>query len=277
VTSFALTSGFPTGDAMPRREGDRDRASTEYLDEYLEAESPALFNREETTCRHLAGSVAFLAAVPRGRAKLVTDIVNCHHKAYYAGKLDRATDDESPNLHFFPAVDVGTSFVFRVVPIARRADAVERDYGFSPAEFALEMLREAVEIHGIGAKTAAGYGWFAEDTEGNASLKKAARDAEAKRLAAKDAVRRQATLAAMSPEDRRVEELGELPREVFIADCINPLREKDEAEQRAILRALLDKHRQLWLDDKTAKPAKKGGKRAERVREIAGKLGVELP
>ena len=31
------------------------------------------------------GCVAFFAAVPDGKANLVTDIVNCHHKDYYAG------------------------------------------------------------------------------------------------------------------------------------------------------------------------------------------------
>lgn len=253
---IALTFGYPTGDNR--------------LDGLLKAAG----------IEACAGSVAFLPAMPHGKTALVTDIVNCHHKDYYArkeGKGERATDDESPVPNFFPAVEAGASFVFAVVPVRGRAAVVERAHGFSPAEFALDMLREAVELHGIGAKTAAGYGWFEEDAEGQASLEKAARDAGMKRRAAAAAAQRQAALAAMSPEDRRVEELGALSRDEFIAQCINSLRDKGEAEQRAMVRALLEKHRGIWMDDKTAKPEKKGGKRAAAVREVAAKLGVQLP
>lgn len=210
----ALTFGFPTGDSMPGRDARREPHA--YLDVFLAAEFPDLFHPKSGNLRQLAGAVAFLAAVPRGRAKLVTDIVNCHHMKYYNGERDRATDDESPNPQFFPAVEAGTSFVFAILPIGSRARAVEREYGFSPAEFALEMLQEAVEIHGIGAKTAAGYGWFGEDEE----------DVKARRLAEIEKQRKAELLAAeREAEERRLRYERQREQE---------RQEREEAERAAV-------------------------------------------
>lgn len=260
---IALTFGYPTGDSKN-------------LDFHLVEDEPELFG-EKGPLKIVAGSIVFLAAVPQGRAQLVIDIVNCHHMEYYGGKRDHATDDESPNPQFFPAVEAGASFVFSLLPVGRRTETVKKTYGFDPLEFALDVLREGLEGQGIGAKTAAGYGWFEDDEQARITFTRKKQEEEEARRERERALRRERELAAMSPEDRRVEELGQLSRDAFIADCINPIAGKDAAEQRLILRALLEKHPDIWASDRTAKPKKKAGKRADAIREVAAQLGVNLP
>ncbi len=103
--------------------------------------------------RRSSGSVSFLPAFPAGSAtvSLVTDIVNCHHMEYYGGRRPDATDDESPNPQFFPAVKADSQFVFTIVPLRGGANYLE------PAKRFLEI---GITENGLGAKTAAGYGWF---------------------------------------------------------------------------------------------------------------------
>lgn len=111
-----------------------------------------------------AGSVAFLSAYPTGHATLVLDIVNVHHREYYLRTKDEegksllhpvAFDDEQPVPNFFPAVEKGAEFRFAIVPTAR---ATEGDMAFAE-----KALVAAITFHGVGAKTAAGYGWFDYD------------------------------------------------------------------------------------------------------------------
>lgn len=118
-----------------------------------------------------AGSVAFLSAYPTGHATLVLDIVNVHHREYYLRTKDEeeksllhpvAFDDEQPVPNFFPAVVKGAEFRFAVAPTAR---ATEDDMAFAE-----KALVAAITIHGVGAKTAAGYGWFDYDATDYAAL-----------------------------------------------------------------------------------------------------------
>ena len=102
------------------------------------------------------GCISFWAAEPDGKASLVTDIVNCHHKDYYKGTKPVATDDEDPIPDCFPAVKIdeknGTFFVFTLVPL--------RNAGKMEVGLAKKWLIQAITENGVGAKTSAGYGWF---------------------------------------------------------------------------------------------------------------------
>lgn len=104
-----------------------------------------------------AGCVAFLPAYPKDKAVLEVDVTTGHHGKYYAKEKATATDDESPNPQFFPAVASGTVFRFTLVPLR----------GCAPAQLARAKgwLVRALAINGAGAKTAAGYGWFEDVTE----------------------------------------------------------------------------------------------------------------
>lgn len=128
---IAEVFGYPTGDE-------------EGLDEVL-----------KPYVKEHAGVVCFMAAEPVGKAPLVMDIVNCHHMEYYDvnDKKLKALDDEASNVQFFPAVESGAKFEFNIVPL-KQANA-------NLLECAKAWLVEAIVKYGAGAKTGAGYGWFA--------------------------------------------------------------------------------------------------------------------
>ncbi len=123
------------------------------------------------------GCVSFWAAVPDGRVSLATDIVNCHHMKYYGSENPVATDDEQPNPQFFPAVEKDASFLFTLVPL--------REAGERELDLAKEWLVRALTENGVGAKTSAGYGWFAfsqeEEDKYREKLKKRQEEAERER------------------------------------------------------------------------------------------------
>jgi len=102
-----------------------------------------------------AGSVVFLDAWPSTWPILECDIVNNHHKDYYAnqGVNSPPGDWESPNPTYFLAVKPGTVFRFAVV-------ARDRNTSKEDVETAASWLKSGLEELGAGAKTAAGYGYF---------------------------------------------------------------------------------------------------------------------
>lgn len=159
---IALTFGYPTGDKAPEMRKRKERLNKEeYLDNYLEIYFPELFGKDGKY-NSFSGSVAFMNAVPYKKAKLVTDILTCHHMKYYNGEIPQALDNEKPNPQPFPAVEEGTTFIFQIVPIKNKADV----------NFAKQMLKEALEVNGIGTKTSAGYGWFEENCALREKIKK---------------------------------------------------------------------------------------------------------
>lgn len=84
---------------------------------------------------------------------LVADIVNCHHRAYYTPKnpekrsLPSDFDDPIPNKR----IAVRGSFLF----------VIEGPLAWLP--LALDMLIEALQQHGFGARTSRGFGRLTED------------------------------------------------------------------------------------------------------------------
>ncbi len=85
------------------------------------------------------------------------DVVTCHHTQYYNGELNIASDDEEPNPVKFPAIAAGHLFAF---PIFSLKNATQESL-----KAARKWLSEGLKNFGIGAKTAAGYGWFEDVTE----------------------------------------------------------------------------------------------------------------
>lgn len=104
-----------------------------------------------------SGRIAFLPAYPvDGDPGIELDVVTGHHSKYYADPLPTAvaTDTEEPVPVIFPAVSPARKprFVFALVPLRFDDKAL--------ADKARDWLRQGLEGFGIGAKTAAGYGWF---------------------------------------------------------------------------------------------------------------------
>lgn len=137
--TMARVFGFPSGDQKPKEQ--LTETNRVYLDDYgkkLELETAS-------------GSVDFIQALPADDDwKLVVDIVNPHG----------GNDYTDPVPSFFVAVEKGASFTFVLKSnnLAQEGDM----------EFAKKHLQEGLSESGIGAKTAAGYGWF----DFNDSIKK---------------------------------------------------------------------------------------------------------
>jgi hypothetical protein len=113
---------------------------------------------DEIGSKDFKGCACFLPAYPTTPPVLVVDMVNPHYRDYYAGRRQRATDDESPIPNYFPAVEAGAAFGFAVL-----LNRVPTGNGVSADDLlnqAKQWLERAVTRKGVGAKTAAGYGWF---------------------------------------------------------------------------------------------------------------------
>ena len=123
----------------------------------------------------LSGIVSFLPAYPDKDPGIQIDVLTPHHPDYQSGKKDRsgnlvkpiATDDEDPNPVLFPTVAPGAIFRFPLVSLDRGAWAsCPRISATSkPLELGGTWLAESLELFGLGAKTNAGYGWFAVTDE----------------------------------------------------------------------------------------------------------------
>jgi CRISPR type III-B/RAMP module RAMP protein Cmr6 len=110
---------------------------------------------EEIGTLDFKGCACFLPAYPTTPATLAVDMVNPHYPNYYAGG---STDKENPMPNYFPAVEAGATFGF-----ATLLNRVPDLPGITAAGLLSQVkqwLERAVTRKGLGAKTAAGYGWF---------------------------------------------------------------------------------------------------------------------
>ncbi len=220
---IAHVFGYPTGDKE--------------LDKYLVAQG--------WKDKASSGSICFMSAIPNTVVKLVVDIVNCHHPDYYAGKVDTAYDNESPNPQVFPAVVKGVKFRFTLFPIKGRGEKY--------LEMAKGWLIEAITTSGVGAKTAAGYGWFSYDpeeakreearrikqeAEARQKAEDLAREEDEKRKAQEKAAKR----ASMTDEDYRDEVLarwnGKKPKQIYKSGDVTQFDKQPDHTKKGIVLAL---------------------------------------
>jgi CRISPR-associated protein Cmr6 len=100
------------------------------------------------------GKVVFLDAVPLKRQCLEKDVLAPHYPKYYSGEADFPSDQESPNVFFFPAVKREVVFQF-AVQLAAAAKGEEQ-----LLVTAQEWIKAALQDFGIGSKTGSNYGYF---------------------------------------------------------------------------------------------------------------------
>lgn len=103
-----------------------------------------------------AGAVVFHDAWPRKWPRLITDILNSHHKEYYSQSNTPPGDWENPEPVYFLSVPPGVPFRFAV---AKRRDDVPQEF----LDLAADWLAGGLTVLGCGAKTATGYGHFTVD------------------------------------------------------------------------------------------------------------------
>ena len=109
--------------------------------------------------QQFSGIVVFLDAIPDSAPKFKVDIMNPHYPEYYQGK-NFPTDWQNPNPIKFLTVE-NTKFRFTLLVNKARLNRNDKDdYAKDVANYAWEMLKEALEELGVGAKTSVGYGYF---------------------------------------------------------------------------------------------------------------------
>jgi CRISPR type III-B/RAMP module RAMP protein Cmr6 len=215
------------------------------------------------------GVVAFLPAFPTTQPELVIDMLACHHAKYYQEKRQEATDDEGPNVQTFPAVEAGVEFLFAVVPssggerLGSDADNLCRQ--------ALGYLKEGLEHFGIGAKAAAGYGYFVEEPSRLQGLL-----AESQRDAEQDAVRamqraQASRHAGMSEEETFLEDLH--AGRIDVLQAFSAAGSYSEAKQKDLMRFIAAQGAQRTLNPSGNR---KGQDRVQKFAALCLKLGVEV-
>lgn len=228
---------------------------------------------------------------------LELDVLTCHHPDYYKdpSKGD-ASDTENPNPVVFPAVGSGHVFAFPLMLLRHDASYVEK---------AGEWLSDGLRILGIGAKTAAGYGWFEclgdlNSPFGRALLKDEADAVAAAKEDLRLAKERELDAIKKAEDDRKKEEDA---RKKAIIDALPPDQRLDKEfellddnqfrgkydrftalsseEQAAVVKALRLPEDQpgsrlnMWISFK--KKAEKGGKPARLVEAIRKKSREMFP
>jgi CRISPR-associated protein Cmr6 len=101
-----------------------------------------------------AGKVIFLDAVPTEAPTLEPDIMNCHYPDYYGGKTPNPTPYENPNPVYFLTLGRESKFAFAIAGRDRTDKTSEL------VDKAEKLLKAGLQELGIGAKTAAGYGYL---------------------------------------------------------------------------------------------------------------------
>lgn len=105
-----------------------------------------------------AGSLIVFDAIPESKPNLEVDIMNPHYGDYYSEKIINGqpvppADYLSPNPIFFLTVASDVPFKFALAPRPGIGNSKDLTNGCN-------LLKEALDNIGIGAKTAVGYGYF---------------------------------------------------------------------------------------------------------------------
>ena len=129
--------------------------------------------------------------VPANTPPFAAEIITTHHQDYYNGKQPEADEMESP----IPNQQIATqgSFYF-VIESAPGAQAW--------AEYAKNLLFQALQTQGAGSKTASGYGYFIKADEAADRIIRNIQDAQNQALAAQQ---KAAELAAMPAHQRFIQ------------------------------------------------------------------------
>lgn len=223
------------------------------------------------------GAISFLAAFPITDARIAVDLTNVHFPDYYRSGQLADLRNEKPLPNPFPVIEPGTVFAFCLA-----LNGIDNDPELLAT--AARCVEQAITVHGLGAKTASGYGWFSIDPTVLEKIDEETRQQKmkfeiARRKAAElaeEQKREEARQAALTPEERAAETIAALANEQF-AQMATALGDKTAVEQKGLLIALNSPARkETWKQwKKSDKPANKT--RVELLRKLAAEHGVQLP
>jgi CRISPR-associated protein Cmr6 len=136
-----------------------EKVYRQYLNEELDLEDlPPNFSEflDIFGTQGRAGKVIFLDAVPTESPTLEPDIINCHYQDYYSDKtgIKSPTPYQNPIPVYFLTLGRKSKFAFAVA--GRNANEETEKL----VEKAKDWLCQGLQELGIGAKTAAGYGYL---------------------------------------------------------------------------------------------------------------------
>ncbi|MGB3683862.1 MAG: type III-B CRISPR module RAMP protein Cmr6 [Rubrobacteraceae bacterium] len=224
------------------------------------------------------GSVIFLDAIPTGPVQLKADIMTPHYNPYYKGEAPPA-DWHSPNPIPFLVVEAGAGFGFGILP---RSNEDEAD-----CEVARGWLEEALEWTGAGAKTAVGYGRFAEDVEARQRAEKEREQERARRQEREEEEHRQreieeqtqdksglyAEMFRASIEGNWREDKNAFSQSGVIEGWLGRLESDPQHDAINLFHGLMRRHYGDVLDNPDAKKGKKGKPRhKDRPRNFAKRM-----
>lgn len=182
-----------------------------------------------------AGTIAFLPASPNRDPGLELDVVTPHHTAYYQGELQTATDTEDPIPVYFPAVKPqkdGDHFTFLLIPLRLAASG--------DLAHAKNWLAHGLELFGLGAKTAAGYGWFQIiSDEAKAAAEQSATVAASdygNEIIFKNTVLNKLNPGALNQLEPEIKKLAKLENEAWRKKFVETLKTKDMKDLRKRLK-----------------------------------------
>ena len=109
------------------------------------------------------GKISFFDALPLSKPTIKPDIMNPHYGTYYSDSSGNVppADYHSPKPIFFLTVkDAGFEFIIGIKEKDNTAIQKGIFEGKYPLEVGYEWMKKALNEHGIGAKTAVGYGYL---------------------------------------------------------------------------------------------------------------------
>jgi CRISPR type III-B/RAMP module RAMP protein Cmr6 len=250
----------------PRKQGDKGKPAGDFYP-FLDLTKP----------KDQKGAISFLPAYPVNDARIVVDLTNVHYPDYYRTGQTEELSKENPRPNPFPAVETGAQFAFCLVLNGRNNRPELLNY-------AKRWLEVALTERGLGAKTAAGYGWFSLQPQVLAQIIE--EEQRARELAEEESKKAAEARAKEIAEAKRIASLpqSEVARERFVklgdeafARAVSEMANLSADEQKGLLLALLSPEKKdTWKRwKKSDKPANKA--RVEALLAAAKTHGVSLP
>lgn len=217
---------------------------------------PQLFGTQKSR-----GNVFFLDAYPENVPELHVDIMNPHYGKYYSDDQNRTppADHLDPNPIKFLTVSKGTVFIFRALVDKEKPEFVEK---------VKTAFVKAITEEGVGAKTAVGYGLFAdlkeEEPETVIKWKQEEKEKRVREVESAKAQAEEERRVFLSEDEKVIEEIGKLEKDTTE---ISPLVKKclEGSFERVVYEKLREKLEELDEWKPTGSKQKKAKMRERKV------------
>ena len=111
----------------------------------------------------MQGKIIFFDAFPQSKPNIEPDVMNPHYEPYYSDSSGKIPPADYHNPVPIPFLTVGgTEFEFIIGVNEKNNNPMQQDKfsGELPLTMAHKWMKKALNEHGVGAKTAVGYGYM---------------------------------------------------------------------------------------------------------------------